>query len=64
MGVKLPSLSPIIRDLVEYRKEGKSPRVNIDIEERMILKGTLKIGYEVMYCCILLRIMSKAYPCE
>ena len=64
MGVKWSSLSPITRDLVENREEGKSQHVNIDIDERMTLKGTLKIGYVFMYCCILLRIMSKAYPCE
>jgi len=42
MGVKWSSLSPITRDLVEYREEGKSPQVNIDIDERIFLKGTLK----------------------
>jgi hypothetical protein len=42
MGVKWSSLSPITLDLVEYREEGKSPHGNIDIDERIIVKGTLK----------------------
>lgn len=64
MGVKWSSLSPITRDLVEYREEGKSPHGNTDIDKRMIVKEILKIEYEFMCCCILLRIVSEAYPCK
>jgi hypothetical protein len=33
MGDKWPSLSPITRDLVEYREEGKIPHVNLEMRE-------------------------------